>query len=50
MITFKEMVSIMIYIGIDIAKQKHFASALSAEGEILIHAFGFTNDHVGFQR
>ena len=48
-ITFKEMMSFMIYIGIDIAKQKHFASAMSAEGEILIPAFGFNNDHTGFQ-
>jgi transposase len=39
----------MIYVGIDIAKQKHFASAMSADGEVLINPFSFTNDHNGFQ-
>lgn len=38
----------MIYVGIDIAKQKHFASVMSSEGEILLEPFGFTNDHNGF--
>lgn len=38
----------MIYIGIIIAKQKHFASIMSANGEVLVEAFGFTNDHAGF--
>ena len=38
----------MIYVGIDIAKQKHFASAMTADGEILIQPFGFTNDSKGF--
>jgi transposase len=40
----------MIYVGIDIAKQNHFASAMSSEGEILLQPFGFTNDHSGFQK
>ncbi|MBN2899824.1 MAG: IS110 family transposase [Clostridia bacterium] len=40
----------MIYVGIDIAKLNHFASALSSEGEILIEPFKFTNDGDGFQR
>ena len=38
----------MIYVGIDIAKQKHFASVMSSDGEVLTHPFGFTNDFVGF--
>ena len=38
----------MIYVGIDIAKLKHFASALSFDGEILIQPFKFTNDYNGF--
>jgi transposase len=39
----------MIYIGIDIAKLNHFAAALSADGEVLIEPFKFTNDVNGFQ-
>lgn len=39
----------MIYVGIDIAKINHFASAISSEGEILIEPFKFTNDNDGFQ-
>ena len=39
----------MIYVGIDIAKLKHFASALSSEGKILIEPFKFTNDDDGFR-
>ena len=31
----------MIYIGIDIAKEKHFAAAMTADGEVLIQPFGF---------
>lgn len=38
----------MIYVGIDIAKLNHFASAISSEGEILIDPFKFTNDYDGF--
>ncbi len=38
----------MIYVGIDIAKLNHFASAISSEGEILIEPFKFTNDYDGF--
>jgi transposase len=40
----------MIYVGIDIAKQKHFASVMTSDGEILIEPFSFTNDHTGFQK
>ncbi|MCD7717144.1 MAG: IS110 family transposase [Lachnospiraceae bacterium] len=39
----------MIYVGIDIAKLNHFASALSSDGEILMEPFKFTNDGDGFQ-
>ena len=38
----------MIYVGIDIAKQNHFAAAMNADGEVLIQPFGFTNDAKGF--
>ena len=39
----------MIYVGIDIAKLNHFASAISSDGEILMKPFKFTNDGDGFQ-
>jgi len=38
----------MNYVGIDIAKLNHFASAISADGEVLIEPFKFTNDLDGF--
>ena len=38
----------MIYVGIDIAKRNHFASALSSDGEVLIEPFEFCNDGDGF--
>ena len=38
----------MIYVGIDIAKLNHFASALSSDGEVLMQPFKFTNDYDGF--
>lgn len=38
----------MIYVGIDIAKQKHFAAAMTADGEVLVPPFSFTNDAEGF--
>ncbi len=40
----------MIYLGIDIAKQTHVASALSDEGEVLLEPFEFSNDYEGFSR
>ena len=40
----------MIYVGIDIAKLNHFASATNSDGEILTEPFAFTNDHAGFQK
>lgn len=39
----------MIYVGIDIAKLNHFASAISSDGEELMKPFKFTNDGDGFQ-
>jgi len=39
----------MVYVGIDIAKLNHFASAISSDGEVLIEPFKFTNDGDGFQ-
>ena len=38
----------MIYVGIDIAKLNHFASALSSDGEILLQPFSFSNSYDGF--
>ena len=38
----------MIYIGIDVAKLNHYASALSSDGEVLFEPFKFTNDNDGF--
>ncbi len=40
----------MIYVGIDIAKQNHFASIMNSDGEILVEPFAFTNDYTGFQK
>lgn len=39
----------MIYVGINVAKQGHFASLISSDGEILIGPFQFSNDGDGFQ-
>ena len=39
---------LMIFVGIDIAKLNHFASAISSDGEVLIKPFKFTNDNDGF--
>lgn len=39
----------MIYVGIDIAKLNHFASAISSDGEVLFQPFKFTNDDDGFR-
>ena len=39
----------MIFIGIDIAKSNHFASAVNSDGEVLVNPFKFTNDDIGFK-
>jgi len=38
----------MIYVGIDIAKNKHFAAIMSADGTVLRKPFGFSNTAEGF--
>lgn len=38
----------MIYIGIDIAKNSHFASAVNSDGEVLLKPFSFSNSDEGF--
>jgi len=38
----------MIYVGVDIAKQIHFASAIDSDGVVLIEPFEFCNDNDGF--
>lgn len=38
----------MIYIGIDIAKNSHFASAVNSDGEVIFNPFSFSNSNDGF--
>lgn len=38
----------MIYLGINITKLNHFATAISSDGEVLIEPFQFSNDYDGF--
>lgn len=40
----------MIFIGIDIAKSTHFASAVNSDGEVLVEPFKFFNNEEGFQK
>lgn len=40
----------MNYVGIDIAKQTHYASIMNSDGEILVEPFSFSNDYSGFQK
>lgn len=40
----------MFYVGIDIAKNTHWASIMSSDGEIIQEPFSFTNDNSGFQK
>ena len=40
----------MVYIGIDIAKFKHFASVVSSDGEVIVKPFPFENSHEGFMK
>lgn len=39
----------MIYIGIDIAKNSHFASVVNSDGEVLVKPFSFANSRKGFE-
>lgn len=38
----------MIFVGIDIAKNTHFASAVNSDGEIIFSPFPFSNSNEGF--
>ena len=38
------------FVGIDIAKNTHWASVLSSDGEIIFEPFSFNNDNTGFQK
>ena len=40
----------MVYIGIDIAKSKHFASVVSSDGEVIVKPFPFENSRQGFMK
>lgn len=37
-----------LYLGVDIAKETHFAAMTNQQGEILLPPFPFTNDNAGF--
>ena len=39
----------MVYIGIDIAKNSHFASAVNSDNEVIVKPFKFTNDDTFYQ-
>ncbi len=39
----------MFYVGIDIAKNTHWASIMSSDDEIIADPFSFSNDSAGFQ-
>ena len=39
----------MYYVGIDVAKQTHYAAVMNSDGEILVSPFPFSNNHTGFQ-
>ncbi len=38
----------MVYVGIDIAKLNHYASAIDSDGVLLFEPFEFLNDNAGF--
>ncbi len=40
----------MFYVGIDIAKNTHWASIMSSDGEVISEPFSFSNDNLGFQK
>lgn len=43
-------VDLMFYVGIDIAKQTHYAAIMNSDGEILAQPFAFSNDYTGFNK
>jgi len=40
----------MFYVGIDIAKNTHWASVMSSDGEVICEPFSFSNDNNGFHK
>ena len=40
----------MFYVGIDIAKNTHWASIMSSNGEVICEPFSFPIDNSGFQK
>ena len=38
----------MIYVGIDVAKDTHYAAAMNTDGEVLLKPFAFNNNAEGF--
>lgn len=40
----------MFYVGIDIAKNTHWSSVMSSDGEVIQEPFSFSNDNSGFQK
>ena len=38
----------MFYVGIDVAKNSHFASVMNSDCEVLVKPFKFSNDESGF--
>lgn len=39
----------MIYVGIDVAKDKHDCFISNSDGEVLFKAFAISNNHEGFE-
>lgn len=40
----------MIYVGIDVAKETHYAAVMDSNGVVLAEPFAFSNDSVGFSK
>lgn len=40
----------MIYVGIDVAKETHYAAVMDDDNNVLVKPFDFTNDAVGFAK
>lgn len=40
----------MIYVGIDIAKENHYAAVMNSDGVVISEPFAFSNDAVGFSK
>lgn len=38
----------MIYVGIDVAKETHYAAVMNSDSKVLVKPFAFTNDAPGF--